>query len=128
MPAYETKRRGQKPKESSLYDDAKSLSDMAWEDAARLALALAPEVPSDTEELDEFTQFNILMIAAAEFSPGYWDDPDALTDLWRLKKKYLGRDDEELKQLAKVAKVQRSGLPDPMMTPAHPDWEKVNRG
>ena len=128
MAGYPTKRRANKPKENTLYDDSKTLADMMWEDAVRLAEALAPEVPTDAEELDEFSQFNILMMAAAEFSPGYWDDPDALEDLFRLKKQFMNVEDVELRELAKVAKVQRKGIPDPMMTPQHPDWEKVVRG
>lgn len=120
------RRRGQKPKNNSLYDDAKTLSDMAWEDAMRMADALAPAAPSDAEELSEWDQFQILMAAAAEFSPGYWDDPDALEDLWRLKKQYTGIDDRQLKDFASKRRQLRRGLPDPRITPQNPEWEKLN--
>lgn len=120
----ERQRRGQRPQSTPLYEDAKRMADLMWEDAQRLAEAFAPEVPSDAEPLDEEMQFNILMTAAVEFSPGYWDDPDALEDLFRLKKKFMGVEDAELREFAKVAKVQRTNMPDPRMTPAHPDWEK----
>ena len=126
-PAKRPARRGAKPRQSDLYSLAKQVGDKLWEDAQKMAEALAPEHPADAEELDEFDQFQILMTAAVEFSPGYWDDPDALEDLYRLKKQFTGRDDQQLLDFARVAKAQRNNMPDPNITPENPDWEDQMR-
>lgn len=122
-PGKRGQRRGRKPVSTDLYDLSKMVADRMWEDAQKLAEALAPERPADAEELDEFDQFQILMTAAVNFSPGYWDDPDALEDLYRLKKRFTGRDDRELLEFAKLARAQRKSLPDPNITPQNPEWQ-----
>ena len=127
-PAKRQARRGSKPRTSDLHSLAKQAADRMWEDAQKLAEAFAPEVPADAEELDEFDQFQVLMTASVNFSPGYWDDPDALEDLYRLKKQFTGRDDQELLELAKVARAQRKNMPDPNITPENPEWQdQLNR-
>jgi len=118
-----TTRRATKPEAAPLYDFSKSVADVLWERAQKLAEVLAPEQPVDTEPLPERDQFDILMGAAAVFSPGFWDDPEALEDLYRLKLQFMGREDPALLEFAKVAKAQRDNMPDPDMTPANPKWE-----
>ena len=122
-PGKRGQKRGRKPVSTDLYDLSKMVADRMFEDAQKLAEALAPERPADAEELDEFDQFQILMTAATFFSPGYWDEPDALEDLYRLKKQFLGREDPELLAFARVARAQKNSLPDPTITPENPDWE-----
>lgn len=119
-----TKRRGDAPAYQPMYEMAKGVADGLWERAQKLAEILAPEHPVDTEPLPEEDQFDILMGAAAVFSPGFWDDPEALEDLHRLKLKFMGRDDQQLLEFAKVARAQREALPDPDITPANPKWEE----
>lgn len=120
-----TTRRAAKPSYNPLYERAKMLADELWERAQRMAEALAPEIPADTEPLDEWDQWQILQATALSFSPGYWDDPDALEDLYRLKLQFTGRDDRELQALAKLAKAKREALPPPEMTPRNPKWAET---
>ena len=119
--------RASKPSSDPLYDRAKMIADILFERAKTVASVLAPEVPADTEELDDYDAWNILEATAAEFSPGYWDDPDALDDLYQLRKRFMGRDDPQLKALVKVAKTKRKYMPDPSITPANPDFERMAR-
>jgi hypothetical protein len=108
-----------------MYDRAKMIADEIWERANRLAEVLAPERPTDTEPLGDFDQFNILQAAAVSFSPGYWDDPAALEDLYRLKKQFTGRDDRQLLDFARAAKERKAMLPPPEMSPQNPKWQET---
>lgn len=119
--------RASKPSSDPLYDRAKHVADILFERAMNLAKVFAPEVPADTEQLDEYDQWNILEATAAAFSPGYWDDPDALDDLYRLRKQFMGVEDPQLKALSKVAKVKRRYMPDPSITPENPEFERMKR-
>lgn len=119
-----TSRRGARPQFDPLYDRAKMIADELWERANRLADIMAPEQPVDTEPLGDFDQFQILQLAAVSFSPGFWDDSDALEDLHRLKKQFTGRDDPHLLEYAKQAKERKALLPPPEMTPRNPKWEE----
>ncbi|MEY4761915.1 MAG: hypothetical protein RLZZ200_1771 [Pseudomonadota bacterium] len=118
-------RRGQRQQPNPMYDRAKMIADEIWERANRLAEVLAPERPTDTEPLDDFDQFQILQTAAVSFSPGYWDDPNALEDLYRLKKQFTGRDDKQLLEFAKEAKARKDALPPPEMSPQNPKWQEA---
>lgn len=120
-----TNRRGQRAQFDPLYDRAKAVADEIWERANRLADILAPERPTDTEALGEYDQYQILLAASVSFSPGYWDDPNALEDLYRLKKQFAGIDDQELKTFAKLAKEKKAMLPPPEMTPRNPKWKET---
>lgn len=114
-----------KPGLDPLYDRSKFVADVLWERAVELARVMAPEVPADSEALPEYDQWQILEAAAAAFSPGYWDDPEALEDLYRYRKQYLGTEDEQLKALAGVAKERAKALPDPSITPQNPEFERI---
>jgi len=117
-------RRGSKPAYNPLHSMAKTVADEAYERAMKVAELLAPEQPTDTEPLDDFDQWNILQMAAVSFSPGYWDDPEALTALYDLKKKFTGREDPQLLEFAKTAKARKDALPPPDMTPRNPKWDE----
>lgn len=103
------------------------LADIMWERAVKLAETIAPEVPTDAEPLDEYEQYLILERTSLLLSPGYWEDPDALDDLYRLRKKYQEFDDENLKQRARQARSMKESLPDPAISPANPEFEKRMR-
>lgn len=120
-------RRAERPGPNPLYEQAKQLGDALYEDAKKLADILAPDHPVDTEELDPFDQYQILEHAAVLFSPGYWDDPDALEDLFRLRKRFTGRETQELKEFAKVARARRKRMPDIDVTPENPEFQKMMR-
>lgn len=122
-----TERRAERPEPNPLYEQAKQLADALYEDAKKLADILAPEHPVDTEPLDAFDQYMILERTAALFSPGYWDDPEALDDLFRLRKQFTGRESEELKAFARVARERRNRMPDLDVTPESPEFEKMVR-
>ena len=120
-----TTRRGTRSQTDPLYVRSKTVADQLFERIERLVDMLAPERPTDTEPLNEFDQFNILQLAAVIHSPGYWDDPEALTDLYRLKKQFTGRDDQQLVEFAKAAKARKEALPPPEMTPQNPKWREM---
>lgn len=120
-------RRASKPGSEPLRDRAKFLADVLYERAKNLAETLAPEVPADAEPLDPYDQWNILEAAAAAFSPAYWDEPEALDDLYKLRKQFMGVDDEQLKALAKEAKQRKRFTPDLSITPASPEFAKQAR-
>ncbi|MBA2708301.1 MAG: hypothetical protein H0U59_10920 [Gemmatimonadaceae bacterium] len=122
-----TRTRGKGPSYDPLYEDAKALADQLWEEAQDLAEVLAPNAPADAEELDPVDQWQILESAAAAFSPGYWDDPDAIEDLFELRKRFQGRESSELKTLAKVAREKQRAMPDPSISPASPEFEKMRK-
>lgn len=116
-----------KPDYSPLDETAKQVADILWERAMDVVRALAPERPHDAVEIDPYAEWHILEATAASFSPGYWDDPDALEDLYALRKKFMGVDDEELKILAKFAKQKQRFTPDISITPANPRFEEQAR-
>lgn len=82
-----------KRKPSPVYDPlkvrAKALSDQLWERAMEIARVLAPDVPVDHVELDERQQWILLERVALNLSPFVWDDPDAIRDLYMLRKKFI---------------------------------------
>ena len=115
------------PQYQPLQETAKYVADILYERAKDLKDALAPDHPHDTVEMDPYDQWNILEAVAASFSPGYWDDPDALEDLYKLRKQFQGYEDPELKILAKVAKEKQRMTPDLSVTPENPDYERQMR-
>ena len=127
MPHVKQKTRAKAPAYDPLYEDAKALADVLWEEANDLAEILAPSVPADAEELDPIDQWHILERAAVDFSPGYWDDPEALKDLYELRKRFTGQDSEQLKIMAKLAREKQRMTPDPRVSPASPEFEKMRK-
>lgn len=126
-PRSERGRRAAKPAYSPMYAGAKELADILWEQVMEMVEVLAPDTPADAVEMDPYDQWNVLEALAADFSPGYWDDPEALSDLYRLRKQFQGYDDEELKILARYARQKQRLTPDLRVTPANPEFEKTQR-
>ncbi len=108
-----------------LRERAKLLSDLLWERAKRIADLLAPEHPVDQEPIDEMDQWLLLEQVALSLSPLHWDRPDAIMDLYNLRKKFMPeRDHDALKAAATYQEKQRKMLPDPSVTPQSPEWER----
>ncbi|MFW6174357.1 MAG: hypothetical protein ACOC5K_01080 [Chloroflexota bacterium] len=110
--------------DNPIYERAKLLADTLYERAKKLAEAMAPEHPADTEALPEYDQFMILQQAALHLTPEWWDNPDALEDLYRFRQKFLGIEDKGLKEIAKQLRKEREKLPNPRITPQSPEWDE----
>ena len=83
-----TAKRKPKPQYDPIKQRAKMVADLLWERAMEIANILAPDVPADHEVLPDDIQWEILEKAASSLSPAAWDDPDAILDLYRLRKKF----------------------------------------
>jgi hypothetical protein len=118
-------RRGDKPQYDPIQKMAKQLSDIMWTRAKDLAQVLAPEHPHDQEPLSDFESWMLLERVAMAVSPNVWDDPNALSDLYKLRGQFLpSAPRDHLKLLAKQAKQEEDALPDAMITPADPEFDK----
>jgi hypothetical protein len=118
-------RRAQKPSYDPIAKRAKMLSDIVWEKAMKIAAVLAPEHPLDQEPLSDHESWMLLEAVAVGLSPSAWDDPQALTDLYQLRKMFLpGAADETLKIRAAQLKREQAALPDPTISPASPDFAR----
>lgn len=125
MPRRESSRRAARQTYDPMAHRAKLLSDLLWERAKKLASILAPDEPADQEPLDDFEAWMILEHAAVAISPMTWDDPDALTDLFRLRRLFApDLASESLKLRAAQVRKERAMLPDPSITPQSPEWEE----
>ena len=126
------KRRATKRADPVSYDPlrerAKLLADLLWERAKKLADLLAPEHPVDQEPIDEMDQWLLLEQVALTLSPLHWDRPDAIMDLYQLRRKFMPeRNHDALKVAAQYQEKQRKMLPDPSVTPQSPEWEQKQR-
>lgn len=125
VPKRRATRRAPRQAYDPLRDRAKLLSDLLWERSKKLADVLAPDEPSDQEPLSDHEAWMILEHAAISVSPMTWDDPDALTDLLRLRKMFAPElASDRLKLRASQVRKERDMLPDPSITPQSPEWEK----
>ncbi len=126
-PVKKSARRAERSDYNPLRELSKMVADVMWERAKVVAEAMAPEMPADAEPLDEVEQYEILERVALELSPVYWDNPDAIKDLYEFRKKFTGQDDQMLKMAyEQVSKLEKK-LPDPTITPANPEYEKMMR-
>ncbi|GIV04052.1 MAG: hypothetical protein KatS3mg015_2882 [Fimbriimonadales bacterium] len=83
-----TAKRKPKPQYDPIKQRAKMVSDLLWERAVEVAKILAPDIPADHEVLPDDMQWQILERVASSLSPAAWDDPNAILDLYRLRKKF----------------------------------------
>lgn len=119
-------RRGKKPDFNPMRDSAKSLADELYHRAKEIADTIAPERPQDTEEADDKDVWILLERVSLRLSPEFWDDPDAIDDLIRLRSKFEPRIPvEHLKPIARAVRKSRAALPDVSVTPASPEYEKM---
>lgn len=113
-----------------ISDLAKVVADELWERAVAIADTITGEVPVDQTELDDETTWLILEHVALELSPSFWtDQPSAIHDLYNLRKKFApALADENLKVLAQAYDTRKKALPDPMVSPANPTFQKQMGG
>lgn len=105
-----------------LYTEGKRLADVMWEDAVKLANVLAPEIPVDSEPLPELDQLILLESVAAELPVQFWNQPDAVEALFKLKQRIRGVTLPYLKDVAAMQRRMARNLPDPRVSPANPEF------
>lgn len=119
-------RKGARPRYNPIRERAKVVADELFERAMKVAQWSSPDAPDDQEALPDDQLWGFLELVAVELSPAYWDDPDALDELYRLRGEFAPdapRDD--LPPLAKAARVAQRNRPDVSITPANPDYERM---
>jgi hypothetical protein len=121
-------RRAKPPSYDPMKTQAKLLADRMWEDAKKIANVLAPDSPTDQQELDPKDQWMVLELVASSVSPLYWDKPEAIRDLYRLRKMFVpNANSDYLKIVAQKVAKQTKSLPDPNITPESPEFDKARR-
>ena len=117
-------RRGNRPQQPPLLEEAHALADMLFNDAMELVDILAPDNPIDTVQLEDREIYRLLESIAVELPVMYWDDhPEAIRDLARLRKAFGGRDSEYLIALATRFESINKKKPDHEIAPGGPAWE-----
>lgn len=116
-------------KHDPIHDRQKLLGDLMFEKIKALAEVLEPEVPSDSEPLDDVQVHLILETAAVNLSPHAWDDPAAIEDLIRLRKKFAPGvlETDTLKAVKRLAETDKRMVPDPSITPQSPEWKEQQK-
>lgn len=117
-----TSKRKPKPTYDPIKQRAKMVSDELWERAMEIAKVLAPDTPADHEKLPEQMQWAILETVATNLSPYSWDDPEAIRDLYMLRKKFYPQGaDPALMEFANRKRRFDRLVPGPEQTPARSD-------
>lgn len=106
---------------------AKLLADAIYDGARKIAKYIAPEEPIDAEYYDDEYVWRLLETAAQHTSPAFWDDPDAITDLFNLRKQFTGREDQFLPIFAKAAKDRQSHTLNLDIPPGSKEWDEQDR-
>lgn len=123
-----TRRRAGRGSTMPLEERAKMLADHLWERAKIVGQALYPERPGATEALSAVEQWEILEEVAMQLSPMYWDRPDAIRELYRLRKEFSpGTAFESLLAYARARETVERVTPDPSLTPESPEFKKMAR-
>lgn len=121
-------RRSARPDYDPLKERSKYLADVLWERARDIAKILAPDVPADSQELSPFVQWMLLEKVAINFSPAAWDNPEAINDLYKLRKQFApDLAHEWLPAAARYQQKLKGALPNPEVTPQSPEWKKQQR-
>lgn len=119
-------RRGHRPNYDPLYDGAKALADELYAGACAIRDVIAPARPTDAVEVDEKNVYAILERVAIRLSPEFWDDPDAIDDLFRLRGQFAPAAPRDyLKTISTAVRKSRAALPDVGITPADPRYEPM---
>lgn len=120
--------RGNAPNYDPINERADILADLLWERARRIADVLAPEVPYDQEPMDDEDVWLLLETVALNLSPAVWDNPNAIEDLIRLRKKFAPQlIRPELTEIAKYRRKTERLIPDPKVTPQSEEFAKMMR-
>lgn len=123
-----TARRAQASSYDPLKERAKLISDVLWERAKNIAKVLAPDVPADQQELDPKDQWMLLERVAINLSPEAWDDPNAIRDLYQLRKQFAPQlAFPWLLDAASYRQKEKSLVPRADISPASPEFEKLKR-
>ncbi len=79
--------------------------------------------PLDGEELTD-SELLVLLEGVAMILPiTFWDQPQALEDLARLRLAATGREQSQLMSLAKRQNALKKSVPDPSIAPGGVEWE-----
>jgi hypothetical protein len=120
-----TQRRGKRPEYSPIRERVKELEAIAMERSNKIMSAMFPDGPEDAEPLDDKLMWTLLEGVAVRLSPMYWDEPDALSDLARLRSKFApALPSDYLKPLAEAARKAKRQMPDLSVTQVSPEYEK----
>lgn len=125
----QSRKRAKRTQYDPINDRAKLVADTMYERAKLIANAIAPDVPADSEPLDDFQTWMILESVAMNLSPVAWDEPDAIADLIRLRKQFGGGmlDTERLKAFKRLQETDARMIPDPDITPQSPEWKEQQK-
>ncbi len=96
---------------------------MMWSDSEALVDVIAPDQPVDADPLTDSEMLVLLEQVAAKLPVTFWDDPDALDDLARLRMAAFGEEQPQLKSLAKRQRALSKAIPDPSIAPGSPEWD-----
>jgi hypothetical protein len=127
-PGKTTNKRKDAPSFDPLKERAQWMANTVWERAKAIAQVLAPQNPVDQEEMPPYMQWLLLEKVAINLSPAAWDDPEAIKDLYDLRKQFapaLAHD--WMPVMARYRKTEQAHIPDPTVTPASPDFEKMKQ-
>lgn len=120
-----THRRPKQPDYDPLSRRAKLLADLLWERGKKLAAVIAPDEPTDQEPLSDHESWMVLETVATTLNPMVWDEPDALEDLYRLRRMFMpDLASEKLKIRSRQLRKEQAMLPDPAITPENPEFQK----
>lgn len=128
MAGKQVTRRSSREAYDPIMERARMVANELWERAVNISEVLAPDEPTDQEELPSREQWMLLETVAVNLSPNAWDDPDAVMDLYQLRRAFdPARDHEPLKQMSMAQRRLRKMLPDPKVSPANPEFATHQR-
>lgn len=119
-------RRPKRPAFDPLREQAKLVADELWERAKKIAKVLAPEVPTDMEPMEDSDMWLFLETFALRMAPEFWEDPEMINDLYRLRGQFAPRvPREHLKEIERAVRVSQRALPDVEISPASPEYDDM---
>lgn len=102
------------------------MADELWERAKKIAKVLAPEVPTDMEPMEDSDMWLFLETFALRMAPEFWEDPEMINDLYRLRGQFAPRvPREHLKEIERAVRVSQRALPDVEISPASPEYDDM---
>ena len=122
-------KRARRTQYDPITERAKLIADLMYERAKNIAEAMAPDIPADSEPLEDHEVWLMLEEVALNLSPVAWNEPEALADLIRLRKQFGGGqlDTERLKTYKQLQETDARMLPDPNITPQSPEWKEQQK-
>lgn len=115
--------RGERPEFPGAEEEATWLADTIWNESEELGKLMGAGKPLDGEELTD-SELLLLLDDIAEVLPEeFWDQPQALEDLARLRLIATGREQSQILTLAKRQNELKKSVPDPSIAPGGLEWE-----